>query len=99
MEDKKYKFACCVCGKEKSTNQRNQLICSKQCREDFHGRKIRVGNKYNIPTGTTGAISEIAVAKYLMLNGYSVFHAMSPASFCDLISKSNVGAGSPIVIA
>lgn len=40
----------------------------------------------SISSGTVGAISEMAVAIFLMSRGYSVFRALSPACLCDLIA-------------
>jgi hypothetical protein len=43
----------------------------------------------NIPSGTTGAITEMMVGSDLMQRGFSVFRALSPACFCDLIATND----------
>lgn len=64
--------------------------CSKECRDL---RLAKITGRYadrSISACTSGAMSEYAVALDLMGKGYSVFRAMSPACFCDLlISKVN----------
>lgn len=65
------------------SNKKNQVICSDVCREKRYGR---YSVKNNIATGTVGAISELMVASDLMINGYSVFRAVSQSCFCDLIA-------------
>jgi len=51
-------------------------------------RKVsgREGLLKDIPTGTVGAIGEMVVAVDLMKKGYSVFRALSPHCFCDLVA-------------
>lgn len=64
----------------------NTKTCSSECRNIrnniISGRK----SKSDMPCGTVGAVSEMAIAIDLMRNGYSVFRALSPACFCDLIA-------------
>ncbi len=40
----------------------------------------------NLPTGTIGAIGELAAGADLLRRGYEVFRALSPACSCDLIA-------------
>jgi hypothetical protein len=37
-----------------------------------------------LPSGTTGAISELLVSSDLLRRGYAVFRALSPSCSCDL---------------
>jgi hypothetical protein len=45
-----------------------------------------MGGRPKLPTGTTGALSEMAAAMDLMMRGYEVFRALSPTCSCDLIA-------------
>jgi hypothetical protein len=45
--------------------------------------------KTDLPTGTVGAIAELAVAVDLMDRGYEVFRALSPSCSCDLAVLMN----------
>lgn len=79
----KYKFKCIVCEKQCVTNQVSQVLCSDECRTKRYGR---YSSGTNISPGTVGAVSELMVAADLMIKGYSVFRALSPSCFCDLIA-------------
>lgn len=67
----------------------NMVHCTRSC-----GAKARVSvaTYPGISTGTAGAISELRVATDLMVRGYPVFRALSPACLCDLIVWTSIGA-------
>ncbi len=52
--------------------------------------KMRSGRPV-LPHNTMGTISELIVASDLMLRGYEVFRALSPASSCDLLAMGSDG--------
>lgn len=83
-----HKLTCIVCGKGFEKSQSNAKICSAECRRKRQARKSPYG-KYSdhpLPTPTIGSIGEMSAAIYLLKQGYSVFRALSPACFCDLIA-------------
>lgn len=90
-------FNCAFCGKE-THSLRKTRFCSIDCGKLYQHRAYADRNNRGIdrlPTGTIGAMSELFAAYYLMKNGFSVFRAMSPACFCDLVAVKN---GHPILI-
>ncbi len=82
-----YNLVCELCKTPYKGLLPSQKTCSVEC------RRIRLGNitgravinEIGLPTGTVGSISELAVSCELMTKGYSVFRALSPSCFCDLI--------------
>lgn len=65
--------------------KRRAYFCSKAChKENVRRRWAEQNPTEGLPSGTVGAISELAVAVDLMEKGYEVFRALSPSSTCDL---------------
>ena len=81
----------CEWCKNSFENSRGKKTCSIECNNK---RRAVITGRYlseKIPSGTTGAISELSVSSKLLLKGYSVFRALSPSCFCDLIAiKDNI---------
>jgi hypothetical protein len=78
---------CKQCKTDFKCNRPHQVFCNRRCRKQFE--KARYRAKFPEPvlsTGTTGAISELRVAVDLLLKGFEVFRAVSPACSCDLIA-------------
>jgi hypothetical protein len=75
---------CKVCKKEFCTRKSLQTICSKDCRRKL--AKSRKPFDEDLSTGTAGTISELTVAADLIKKGWSVFRALSPNCFCDLVA-------------
>ena len=83
-----YTKTCEVCNLEFTTNQPNQLVCGKICRDKKYyitTSRSSMLDKVLIPSGTMGAISELIISVDLLKNGYNVFRAMSPSCPCDLV--------------
>ncbi len=80
------KKLCIVCHEEIPSTRRPQAkYCSEQCKGRKEREKYQTGNyDIKLPTGTTGALSELKVAIDLLAKGHEVFRAMSPACSCDL---------------
>ncbi len=71
---------CRTCGKRLTRDQK--YYCSPYCCLKYRYES----NPYvGRTTGDTGAISELRVCVDLMVKGYEVFRAISPASSCDLL--------------
>ncbi len=81
---------CRECASSCETTHINKLLCSSRCyRKQV---KIKDNNrkptkKYSaiLSTGNLGAVGELQASVDLMLRGFHVFGALSPASPCDLI--------------
>lgn len=73
---------CAVCDQEFVKKATNHMMCSDECRRAYYGSKIYP----SLPTGTSGAMSELLVAAELMRDGWTVFRGMSPCGFCDLVA-------------
>lgn len=73
---------CVNCGGDYDVKSSNQQLCSDECRKSYYGQE-RNGM---LPSGTTGAVSELMVSSTLMQQGWSVFRSLSPCCFCDLIA-------------
>jgi hypothetical protein len=86
------KGTCELCGAGYVKKKNYQKYCSKECSNE-NQRKVsgRYVETVGVPTGTVGAISEMVVAADLMLRGYSVFRALSPSCYCDLIASNESG--------
>lgn len=69
--------------------KREQKFCSKHCRKSYYKQFISRRNKSDLSTGVKGAIGELAVSQRLLLDGWEVFRALSPACSCDLIIQKN----------
>lgn len=79
---------CPVCMKFFKTPYSRTYICSDFCKtQDYREKTGRLSYQNKLPSGTVGAISEMAIAIDLMSKGYSVFRALSQASKEDLIIK------------
>lgn len=79
---------CDFCSKsfEPRSGRQAHRFCSNTCRKAYvlkHQRKLNP--RLNLPTGTVGALQELRVATDLLVRGFHVFRAMSPASPCDLV--------------
>lgn len=83
-----FTLTCRVCNSSFSHTQPNTRTCSNACRykrtQQLTGRHVH--SQIHIPSATIGAMSELFIAADLMKHGYSVFRALSPACFCDLIA-------------
>lgn len=78
---------CEGCGDKFYTTYSHKEYCGKKCRGlDYRRRMGREIIGTTIPSGTTGAISELVVSADLMGKGWAVFRAMSPSCFCDLVA-------------
>lgn len=61
-----------------------QKYCSPPCRPTV--QRPQWDSDRSIDTATKGSIGELAVSVDLMQKGYTVFRALSPSAFCDLIA-------------
>jgi len=78
---------CKYCGKSFKPRP-NKIYCNKLCvRRDYISKQPR--KYYDLPTGTVGALSELMVSSDLLVKGYEVFRAVSPACSCDLAVLKN----------
>jgi hypothetical protein len=73
---------CPQCQKVFLTRRSNKIYCSKSCKN----KKMYVARSAypDLPTGTVGAISELAVSCDLLRRGFEVFRALSSSCSCDL---------------
>jgi hypothetical protein len=82
---------CEMCSGAFTSVMNHAKYCSRECKNkralQWTGRYVYGGA--SIPTGTVGAISELAVAADLMRKGYAVFRALSPSCWCDLIAHKD----------
>lgn len=83
MEKIKYDITCLVCKKKFKDSRKNRIYCSKKCSSKNY---LKGSSFVNISAGTIGAITELEVSNILLKDGYAVFRALSPASFCDIIA-------------
>ncbi len=82
-----YHRTCLICHKTFSTSRSWQKTCSEECRKEHYiKQQNRQGIFPTLASGTTGAIAELAVSTDLLKKEYSVFRALSPSCFCDLIA-------------
>lgn len=81
-----YSFNCDFCGIGASSTQEKTKFCSARCRGESYLKRSGRVRAFPIPSGTSGAIAELEVSAYLMKNNYSVFRALSPSCFCDLVA-------------
>lgn len=83
---------CEICNTEFYNAWKRAKYCSRECRRKrnllISGRSTV--NKLDIPTGTIGAIAELAVSQELLSMGYYVFRALSQSCYCDLIAVKNL---------
>lgn len=75
---------CVRCGGpiSKVRQRSNARFCTNECRD---GSYAKYTHDAPLTHPTIGAISELIVSAHLLLKGYEVFRAMSPACSCDLI--------------
>lgn len=77
---------CPTCGKEFKARRSNQIYCNSKCTPGNQlERKIK-SNLDHISPGTVGAIAELLVSIDLMKRGYTVYRALSPASYSDILA-------------
>lgn len=78
---------CIRCSKEIVGRNKQAVYCSDDCREQGYADKRHElnGARSNLPTGTTGAIHELAVSIDLMRKGYLAFRSLSPSCPVDLV--------------
>lgn len=68
----------------------NRKYCSPKCvAEHEKHMRCKLNDRYDLPSGTVGTMSELSVALDLMRSGYEVFRAMSPSTSCDLAVLKN----------
>lgn len=81
---------CKGCGKEFKKRRSDNVYCENNCRHRTALREYRRLNRRPvIPTGTTGAVSELRVSVDLLSYGVHVFRALSPCCPCDLVVLRN----------
>lgn len=80
-----YNLKCEECEKDFVHSQHNTKTCSLQCHMIRTKKKYGRVQDYSIPSGTVGAMSELAVSIDLLKKGYAVFRSLSPACFCDVV--------------
>ena len=81
-----YKLKCEECKNTFNHQQGNTKACSEECRKKREIKRFGRFSDKSISCGTVGAIAELETSSDLMSKGYSVFRALSPACFCDLIA-------------
>ena len=69
--------------------KRHAIYCSPTCesatRRALRSKALEANDPgYAVPSSTVGAAFELVVAADLMMRGFAVFRAMSPACSCDL---------------
>lgn len=72
--------------------RRNAKYCSTKCRYEAARRTYTItplSKQHNISTTTLGAVNELRVSTDLMLKGYHIFRALSPACPCDIIAMKD----------
>lgn len=79
---------CANCGSEfKRINKNIKKFCTRRCRDMVRNRNHVIKSPLSgLTTGTSGAISELMVSCQMLKSGYSIFRAVSPSCFCDLIA-------------
>ena len=93
IEDKvsgKFKHKCPFCGDIYVSKRGNSGYCgSTECGIAKNRSKFFLDNLPDLSSGTVGAVSELCVSSFLLNLGYSVFRALSPSCYCDLIATKN----------
>lgn len=77
---------CLTCNKSIKDGPINKKYCNSVC---YRTEKGTCGAYKGLSTGTVGAIAEIKVSSDLMIRGFEVYRAMSPASSCDVLATKN----------
>ena len=83
----KHSYTCVTCKKEGKTTAKNKKYCSKECSRKWLGRDAYIEGISSSPlsSATLGASQELRVCVDLLLKGYEIFRAVSPACSCDII--------------
>ncbi len=80
---------CRGCGMPFETTNTPKVFCKDTCRRKVATLMPSIGREYSLSTGTVGALSELRVAIDLMLRGFHVYRAQSPAAPVDLMIFKN----------
>lgn len=86
---KQIEKTCDICARKFTTSYSKAKYCSNFCSRKRQKQQTKQGSiivKGSISSSSVGAIAELAVSAELMLKGYAVFRALSPASYCDTIA-------------
>ena len=80
---------CKQCGDEidEKRLRKGAKFCSYTCQKAWWGKGAEndfAASRVDLPSGTVGALAELAVSVDLVARGFEVFRALSPASSCDL---------------
>ena len=79
----KIEFVSAICGSKGMTAWKHKKFCSDTCRNrNFYPERLNT----DLSTATVGALGELAVSCELLRRGWTVFRALSPSAFCDLIA-------------
>jgi len=87
-----YNLSCEQCSVEFSSKYKTKKTCSSVCkssREKIRTGRHSINRERGISNSTVGAVTEMKVAAEMLLLGYSVFRAASPACFADMILHKN----------
>lgn len=71
----------------KRRQAKNAKYCSFACASkavSSKSKSLNVHRTWQVPSGTVGAIHELAVCADLMKRGFHVFRAVSPSCVCDI---------------
>lgn len=87
-----YRRICLSCRNEFLSRSSTRLYCRTTCQPAYISQQrahhaVQALYDTTVPTGTIGSVGELAVSIDLMCKGYTVFRALSPASYCDLIAR------------
>lgn len=69
-----------------------EKFCTKTCTISYFKelyKKHKTSCNLDLAPATIGAISELYVVNDLLIKGYEIFRAASPACSCDLIASNN----------
>lgn len=78
---------CEQCGESYQPRSFRQRFCSQKCSQAHSRAQYAAANPTRLtrlPTGTVGAVAELAVSVDLLRRGVPVFRALSPSCPCDL---------------
>jgi hypothetical protein len=70
-----------------NSNTARIKYCSKSCRRAYRLKVYGRQGSFNLPTGTIGAMAELAAAQDLLKRGYEVYRALSPSCSGDLLAE------------
>lgn len=82
---------CVQCGSAYLAKVASQKYCPECRYQRAAGARQQPPYPKATPTGTIGAIAELAVCAELLRLGYAVFRAVSPACYCDLLAVGSDG--------